>query len=59
MTVMQLGAFAAPLLVAPLAALIGAQTLMLVVGGLRLLGAILFIVNPVRTTAPQQMAEPA
>ncbi len=59
MTVMQLGAFTAPLLVAPLAALIGAQTLVLVVGGLRLLGAILFIVNPVRTTTPQHMAEVA
>ena len=29
------------------------------VGGLRLLGAILFIVNPVRTTTPQHMAEVA
>jgi MFS family permease len=52
MTVMQFGAFAAPLTVAPLAELIGTQALVLVLGGLRLLGAALFVVNPVR--APQQ-----
>jgi MFS family permease len=59
MTMMQLGAFAAPLVVAPLTALIGAQALVLVLGGLRLLGAILFIVNPVRAAGPQQVAEAA
>jgi MFS family permease len=58
MTVMQLGAFVAPLTVAPLADLIGTQALVLVVGGLRLIGAALFVLNPVR--APQQtIAEPA
>jgi predicted MFS family arabinose efflux permease len=58
MTVMQFGAFAAPLMVAPLADLIGTQALVLVLGGLRLIGAALFVVNPVR--APQQaVAEPA
>jgi predicted MFS family arabinose efflux permease len=58
MTVMQFGAFAAPLAVAPLADLIGTQSLVLVLGGLRLIGAALFVVNPVR--APQQsVAEPA
>jgi MFS-type transporter involved in bile tolerance (Atg22 family) len=57
-TVMQFGAFAAPLAVAPLADLIGTQALVLVLGGLRLIGATLFVVNPVR--APQQViAEPA
>ena len=58
MTVMQFGAFAAPLAVAPLADLIGTQALVLVLGGLRLIGAALFVLNPVR--APQQaVAEPA
>jgi MFS family permease len=58
MTVMQFGAFAAPLAVAPLADLIGTQALVLVLGGLRLIGAALFVVNPVR--APRQaVAEPA
>jgi len=59
LTMMQIGAFAAPLAVAPLTALIGAQALVLVLGGLRLLGAILFIVNPVRAAAQQQIAEVA
>jgi MFS family permease len=58
MTVMQFGAFAAPLTVAPLADLIGTQALVLVLGGLRLIGAALFVVNPVR--APRQaVVEPA
>jgi predicted MFS family arabinose efflux permease len=58
MTVMQFGAFAAPLTVAPLADLIGTQALVLVLGGLRLIGAALFVVNPVRARQ-QTFAEPA
>jgi hypothetical protein len=45
---MSIGAFMAPLAVAPLTDLLGAQTLMLILGGLRLLGAALFFLNPVR-----------
>jgi MFS family permease len=52
MTVMQFGAFAAPLAVAPLTELIGAQGLVLVLGGLRLIGAALFVLNPVRAPQP-------
>jgi MFS family permease len=58
MTVMQFGAFVAPLAVAPLTALVGAETLVLMLGGLRLLGAALFIVNPVRA-GQKQLAEAA
>jgi hypothetical protein len=58
MTVMQFGAFAAPLAVAPLTDLIGVQALVLALGALRLVGAALFVLNPVR--APQHVvAEPA
>ena len=56
MTVMQFGAFVAPLAVAPLTALVGAEALVLILGGLRLLGAALFIVNPVRAVQ-KQLAE--
>jgi MFS family permease len=47
-TVMNLGFFLATLACAPLIDLIGAQTLVLVLGGLRLGGALLFQFNPVR-----------
>jgi predicted MFS family arabinose efflux permease len=47
-TAMNIGAFIAPLAVAPLTDLIGAQALVLVLGALRLLGAALFLLNPVR-----------
>jgi MFS family permease len=47
-TAMNVGAFLAPLAVAPLTDLIGARWLVLVLGGLRLLGAALFLLNPVR-----------
>jgi MFS family permease len=47
-TAMNVGAFVAPLAVAPLTDLIGARWLVLVLGGLRLLGAALFLLNPVR-----------
>jgi MFS family permease len=46
-TAMSIGAFVAPLAVAPLTDLLGAQMLMLILGGLRLLGAALFFLNPV------------
>jgi MFS family permease len=58
MTVMQFGAFAAPLTVAPLADVIGTQALVLALGGLRLIGAALFVLNPVRAPQPA-MAEAA
>jgi MFS family permease len=47
-TAMNVGAFIAPLAVAPLTELIGAQALILTLGALRLLGAALFLINPVR-----------
>ena len=47
-TAMNVGAFFAPLAVAPLTDLIGTQALVLTLGGLRLLGAALFVLNPVR-----------
>jgi predicted MFS family arabinose efflux permease len=47
-TAMNIGAFLAPLAVAPLTDLIGTQALVLTLGGLRLLGAALFLLNPVR-----------
>jgi MFS family permease len=47
-TAMNIGAFLAPLAVAPLTDLIGTQALVLVLGALRLLGAALFLINPVR-----------
>ena len=47
-TAMNIGAFVAPLAVAPLTDLIGTQALVLTLGGLRLLGAALFVLNPVR-----------
>jgi MFS family permease len=53
-TLMQVGAFVAPLLVAPLTSLIGAQALILVVASIRLLGGILFAVNPVKPITPRQ-----
>jgi MFS family permease len=51
-TVMNIGFCLAPLAVAPLAELIGVRTLVLVLAGLRLGGALLFVANPVRATAP-------
>jgi cyanate permease len=47
-TAMNIGAFLAPLAVAPLSDLIGTQALVLLLGALRLLGASLFLLNPVR-----------
>jgi MFS family permease len=52
-TAMNVGAFLAPLAVAPLTDLIGTQALVLALGALRLLGAALFAVNPVREPRPQ------
>jgi MFS family permease len=52
-TAMNVGAFFAPLAVAPLTDLIGAQALILTLGGLRLLGAALFTLNPVRLARAQ------
>jgi MFS family permease len=46
-TAMNVGAFFAPLSVAPLTGLIGTQALVLTLGVLRLLGAALFTLNPV------------
>lgn len=54
-TVMNIGFFVAPLAIAPLSALIGEQHLVLALGAMRLLGALLFIVNPVHTPARKQV----
>ena len=47
-TLMNLGFFLAALGAAPLVDTYGAESLVLVLGGVRLLGALLFVVNPVR-----------
>jgi MFS family permease len=47
-TVMNVGSFVAPLLVAPLALVFGEQLLVLLLGIMRLLGATLFYFNPVQ-----------
>ncbi|HEU5102183.1 MAG TPA: MFS transporter [Roseiflexaceae bacterium] len=52
-TAMNVGAFVAPLAVAPLADLIGTQALVLALGALRLAGAALFTFNPVRVSRAQ------
>jgi MFS family permease len=52
-TAMNIGAFLAPLAVAPLTNLIGTQALVLTLGVLRLLGAALFVLNPVRVLRAQ------
>jgi MFS family permease len=52
-TAMNIGAFLAPLAVAPLTDLIGTQALVLTLGVLRLLGAALFMLNPVRVLRAQ------
>jgi MFS family permease len=57
-TAMNVGAFCAPLAVAPLTDLIGAQALVLTLGALRLAGAALFVINPVRV-ARQPVTEVA
>ena len=57
-TAMNVGAFLAPLAVAPLTDLIGAQALVLTLGVLRLAGAALFVINPVRV-ARQPVTEVA
>jgi MFS family permease len=56
-TIMNLGFFLATLACAPLIDLIGAQTLVVALGVLRLVGALLFRLNPVR--APVADAAPA
>ncbi len=52
-TAMNIGAFLAPLAGAPLTDLIGTQALVLTLGVLRLLGAALFMLNPVRVLRAQ------
>jgi MFS family permease len=47
-TIMNFGFFASALVAAPLVDLIGARELVLILAGLRLLGALLFTINPVR-----------
>lgn len=55
-TIMNLGLMGSSLLVAPMIDLIGAQALVITLGVLRLVGALLFVVNPVfaKGTEPQQ-----
>ncbi|PMP87013.1 MAG: hypothetical protein C0183_02835 [Roseiflexus castenholzii] len=47
-TVMNVGFFVATLACAPLIDVVGAQALVLILAGVRLIGALLFVVNPVR-----------
>lgn len=54
--VMNIGFFLAPLAVAPLTAAVGARTLVLALGALRLLGALLFTLNPVRAAVVERVA---
>jgi MFS family permease len=54
-TAMNIGAFLAPLAVAPLTELLGTQALVLTLGVLRLLGAALFVLNPVRSEAHHEL----
>jgi len=56
-TIMNMGFFLATLACAPLIDLIGARTLVLILAGLRLGGALLFLLNPVR--APVAEAAPS
>lgn len=46
-TIMNLGLMGSSLMVAPMIDLVGAQTLVILLGGLRLFGALLFVFNPV------------
>jgi len=55
-TVMNIGFFLAPLAVAPLTDAIGAQALVIGIGALRLVGGLLFTLNPVRVPAPELAA---
>jgi MFS family permease len=57
-TLMNTGFFLAALSAAPLLDMIGAQLLVLLLGGLRLAGALLFVVNPVRAQSLEQGAQP-
>jgi MFS family permease len=52
-SVMNLGLFLAPLTVAPLLNVVTAGWLLIIVGGLRLFGALLFTFNPVRIETPE------
>lgn len=51
--IMNIGFFLAPLAVAPLMDALGAHTVVLLLGGMRLLGAALFTLNPVRVVVEQ------
>lgn len=55
-TIMNLGLMGSSLIVAPMIDLIGAQTLVIVLGGVRLFGALLFVFNPIflKGLEPQQ-----
>jgi hypothetical protein len=55
-TVMNIGFFLAPLAVAPLTAALGARELVLLLGALRLIGGLLFTINPVRVAAAKPAA---
>ncbi|HWQ16109.1 MAG TPA: MFS transporter [Roseiflexaceae bacterium] len=57
-TIMNMGFFLATLACAPLIDLLGAQTLVLVLAGLRLFGALLFRLNPVRAPVTEAAAAP-
>lgn len=55
-TVMNVGLFLAPLAIAPLLDMMPAETLLLVLGAIRLFGALLFLVNPVHIPDLQRAA---
>lgn len=56
--VMNAALFLAPLAVAPLLGWIGAPLLLITLGVMRLLGALLFVINPVRYTPPKLAENP-
>jgi predicted MFS family arabinose efflux permease len=57
-TIMNLGLMGSSLIVAPMIDLIGAQALVIALGGLRLFGALLFVFNPIfkKGTEPQHVS---
>jgi predicted MFS family arabinose efflux permease len=57
-TIMNLGLMGSSLIVAPMIDFIGAQALVIALGGLRLFGALLFVFNPIfkKGTEPQHVS---
>jgi MFS family permease len=55
-TLLNVAAFLSPLLVAPLVDSMGARAVVMIIAGIRILGAVLFIVNPARPVAEKRVA---